>query len=177
MHVNAHTCTCSWNHDPNHVLDRDPKRLSERDSSPYEHSHWSVSLVYIFCLIQWNGTKKKPVSITGMYVKGAIRMVPGEGGGGTSIIDGGGDMPLDRVWFSRSSILTYIASWASQPGSQPTMFMTGPRSRHQRQYVQDATNFEFLISFYCRTIGQGISEVCNITTGYGYKVFSTLGIL
>ena len=27
-------------------------------------------------------------------------------GGGTSIIDGGGDVPLDRVWFSRSSILT-----------------------------------------------------------------------
>ena len=34
MHVNA----CSSNHDPNHVLDRDPKRLSERDSSPCEHS-------------------------------------------------------------------------------------------------------------------------------------------
>ena len=34
---------CMWkhgssNHDPNHVLDRDPKRLSERDSSPCEHS-------------------------------------------------------------------------------------------------------------------------------------------
>ena len=35
MHVNAR----SSNHDPNHVLDRDPKHLSERDSSPYEHSH------------------------------------------------------------------------------------------------------------------------------------------
>ena len=35
MHVNAR----SSNHDPNHVLDRDPKRLSERDSSPCEHSH------------------------------------------------------------------------------------------------------------------------------------------
>ena len=34
MHVNAR----SSNHDPNHVLDRDPKRLSERDSSPPEHS-------------------------------------------------------------------------------------------------------------------------------------------
>ena len=33
MHVNAR----SSNHDPNHVLDRDPKRLSERDSSPCEH--------------------------------------------------------------------------------------------------------------------------------------------
>ena len=30
MHVNAR----SSNHDPNHVLDRNPKRLSERDSSP-----------------------------------------------------------------------------------------------------------------------------------------------
>ena len=38
MHVNAH----SSNHDPNHVLDRDPKRLSERDSSPCEHSHCKI---------------------------------------------------------------------------------------------------------------------------------------
>ena len=34
MHVNAR----SSNHDPNHVLDRDPKRLSERDSFSCEHS-------------------------------------------------------------------------------------------------------------------------------------------
>ena len=33
MHVNAR----SSNHDPNHVLDRDPN-ISERDSSPCEHS-------------------------------------------------------------------------------------------------------------------------------------------
>ena len=36
MHVNAR----SSNHDPNHVLDRYSKRLSERDSSPCEHSHY-----------------------------------------------------------------------------------------------------------------------------------------
>ena len=35
MHVNASSSI----HDPNHVLDRDLKRLSERDSSPCEHSH------------------------------------------------------------------------------------------------------------------------------------------
>ena len=35
LHVNARSAS----HDPNHVLDRDPKRLSERDSSPCEHSH------------------------------------------------------------------------------------------------------------------------------------------
>ena len=34
MHVNAR----SSNHDPNHVLDHDPKRDWERDSSPCEHS-------------------------------------------------------------------------------------------------------------------------------------------
>ena len=34
MHVNAQ----SSNHDPNHVLDRDPKCLSERDSFSCEHS-------------------------------------------------------------------------------------------------------------------------------------------
>ena len=49
MHVNAR----SSNHDPNHVLDRDPKRLSQRDSSPCEHmqplthghSHGGLSIV------------------------------------------------------------------------------------------------------------------------------------
>ena len=35
MHVNAR----SSNHDPSHVLDRNPKRLSERDSFSCEHSH------------------------------------------------------------------------------------------------------------------------------------------
>ena len=38
MHVNAHNSK----HDPNHVLDRDPERLSERNSSPCEHSQWFV---------------------------------------------------------------------------------------------------------------------------------------
>ena len=59
------------------------------------------------------------------------------------------------------------------------MFMTGPRprSRHQQRCVRDArrdaTDIEFFISFYCiTTIGQGLFEVCNIATGYAYKVFS-----
>ena len=42
MHVNAR----SSNHDPNHVLDRDPKRLSERDSSPCEQSYACVREIY-----------------------------------------------------------------------------------------------------------------------------------
>ena len=41
----AHVNTHSSNHDPNHVLDRVPKRLSERDSSPCEHSHGSFNLL------------------------------------------------------------------------------------------------------------------------------------
>ena len=55
--------------------------------------------------------------------------------------------------------------------SQPTMFMTDPRSQHQQRCVRDATDFESLIYFYCKTIGQGISEVCNIATGYAYESF------
>ena len=38
MHVNAR----SSNHDPNHEVDRDPKRLSERDSFLCEHSQSSI---------------------------------------------------------------------------------------------------------------------------------------
>ena len=44
------------------------------------------------------------------------------------------------------SVYHRVASRASQPGSQPTMFMTGPRSRHQRRCVRDVTDFEFFIS-------------------------------
>ena len=38
MHVNAR----SSNPNPNHVLDRDPKRLSERDSFSCEHSLYNI---------------------------------------------------------------------------------------------------------------------------------------
>ena len=40
VHVNAR----SSNHYPNHVLDHDLKRLSERDSSPSEHSQCQLDL-------------------------------------------------------------------------------------------------------------------------------------
>ena len=82
----------------------------------------------------------------------------GGGGGGHFHIDGDGDVLLDRVWFAVINIGTgylnrpnwllagysvyhRVASRASQPGSQPTMFMTGPRSRDQRPRVRDATDF------------------------------------
>ena len=35
----AHVNERSSNHDPNHVLNHIPKRLSERDSSPCKHTH------------------------------------------------------------------------------------------------------------------------------------------
>ena len=112
------------------------------------------------------------------------------GGGVLHIIDGGGDVPLDRVmiftviniatgylnrpdWLLAGySVYHRVASRTSQLGSQPTMFMTGPRSRHQQRCVRDTTDFKFFMSIYCKTtIGQGISEVCNIATGYAYESF------
>ena len=126
----------------------------------------------------------------------------GEGGGGTSIIEGGRDVTLDRAWYS----------FYHRVASQPTMFMTGPWSLHQRRqschskfsfsptphghfpilfpYANrpyerlkppavggfpyesqpwatvraDDADFEFSISFYCKTtIRQGIRGVqyCN----------------
>ena len=57
------------------------------------------------------------------------------------------------------SIYHRVASRASQP----IMFMTGPRYRHQRRCMRDATDFEFLISFNCKTtIGQGTYPRCAI---------------
>ena len=39
--------------------------------------------------------------------------------------------------------------------------------RAGRPARRDAADFEFFISFYCKTtIGQGLFEVCNIATGY-----------
>ena len=37
---------------------------------------------------------------------------------------------------------------ASQPGSQPTMCMSGPRSRHQRRCVRDATDLIMNVWWY-----------------------------
>ena len=63
------------------------------------------------------------------------------------------------------SVYHRVASMPTMPDSQPTMFMTGPLSRHQRRCVRDATDFEFFNSFYCKTtIGQGVCvcvQYCN----------------
>ena len=55
-------------------------RISFRPSSSRKHNAWRV-----------------PVKLW--------RIVPGGGGGGTSVMEGDRDVPLDRVWFCRSSIL------------------------------------------------------------------------
>ena len=50
-HVNARNS----NHDPNHVLDRDQKRLSERDSSPCEHSQWLIPSQNLSAILRMSG--------------------------------------------------------------------------------------------------------------------------
>ena len=71
MHVNAH----SSNHNHNHVLDCDPKCLSECDSSPCEHSQcvtllwnaqacWSVKNGIRMTQIFLNPNKTCPLFIT-----------------------------------------------------------------------------------------------------------------
>ena len=79
---------------------------------------------------------------------------------------------IDTGYLNRPNWLLAGYSVYHRVASQHTMFMTVPRSRHQRRCVRDATDFEFFISFCCKTtIGQGISEVCNIATGYAYESF------
>ena len=87
----------------------------------------------------------------------------GGGGGGTSILTVSGtgyDFPvitIDTGYLNRPNWL--LAGYsiyhrvASQPGSQPTMFMSGPRSRHQRRCVRDATDF-----YECMTIHSRIES-------------------
>ena len=92
---------------------------------------------------------------------------PRGGGGGHFHIEGDGDVPLDRVWFCGHqywhrvscgplAVINIGTGYLHRPNrllagysvyhrvaSQPTMFMTGPRSGHQRR--------------------------CNIATGYAYE--------
>ena len=49
-----------------------------------------------------------------------------------------------------------IASRASQPGSQPTMFMTSPRYRHQRRRERDATYFYECMMIHSRIESQSV---------------------
>ena len=87
----------------------------------------------------------------------------------------GYDFPVITIgtgYLNRPNWLLAGYSVYHRVASQPTMFMTGPRSRHQRRCVRDATDFEFLISFYCKTtIEQGIYPRCAIATGYAYESF------
>ena len=66
MHVKAR----SSNHDPNLVLDRDPKRLSERDSSPCEHSHCKQEEIdnpQIFHTVDLMITRNTKVDLTNFF--------------------------------------------------------------------------------------------------------------
>ena len=94
------------------------------------------------------------------------------GGGGHFHIEGDGDVPMDRVWFCGHqywhrvscgplAVINIGTGYLNRPNwlragysvygllpraSSPPMFMTGPRSGHQRR--------------------------CNIATGYAYEIFS-----
>ena len=57
----------SSNHDPNHVLDRDPKRLSERDSFSCKHSHCVFYCTDIFVVIHYS-QKETPFNQLGYLV-------------------------------------------------------------------------------------------------------------
>ena len=92
-------------------------------------------------------------------------------------IDGVGDVPLDRVYdFPIITIDTgYLnrPNWllagysvfhrvTSQPGSQPTMFMSGPRSRHQRRCVRDATDFYECMMIHSRIESPSVPVPTNL---------------
>ena len=108
---------------------------------PFKFSNCALALwTRSICIQRYSGTKWIQASAMLVSVPQTHRNGP-EGGGGTSIIDGGGDVPLDRVWFP---VITIDTGYLNRPNwllagysvyhrvaSQPTMFMTGPRSRHQ----------------------------------------------
>ena len=80
---------------------------------------------------------------------------PPPGGGILPLWKVGGDVPLDRVWFF--TVINIDTGYLNRPkwlltgysayhrvafrASQPTMFMTGPRSRHQQRCVACGTHW------------------------------------
>ena len=115
---------------------------------------------------------------------------PGGGGGGTSVIEGDRDVPLDRVWFCRSSILVqgisnrpnvvitidtgyqigllgYGGLLRLSQGHMPIVFYDRPAFQAEARTFF----FFFLLVSSAPPIRQGISEVCNIATGYAFECF------
>ena len=87
-------------------------------------------------------------------------LAPGPGGGGGALplltVVGtrrwtGYDFPvitIDTGYLNRPNWLLAGYSVYHRVASQPTMFMTGPRSRHQRRCVRDATDFFMNVWWY-----------------------------
>ena len=92
---------------------------------------------------------------------------PGGGGGGTSILTDGGPtcrwtgydfaiITIDTGYLNRPNWLLADYSVYHRVASQPTMFMTGPRSRHQWRRVRDATDFYECMMIHSRIESQGM---------------------
>ena len=99
------------------------------------------------------------------------------GGGGTSILTVIGTCRWTGYDFAVITIDTGYLNWPNwlmadysvyhRVASQPTMFMTGPRSRHQRRWVRDATDF-----YECMMIHSRIESPSVPVQGMHMKVFS-----
>ena len=101
---------------------------------------------------------------------------PGGGGGGTSILTATGTcrwtgydfavITIDTGYLNRPNWLLADYSVYHRVASQPTMFMTGPRSGHQRRRVWDATDF-----YECMMIHSRIESHSVPVQGMHTKVF------
>ena len=74
---------------------------------------------------------------------------------------------IDTGYLNRPNWLLADYSVYHRVASQPTMFMTGPRSRHQRRCVRDATDF-----YECMMIHSRIESPSEPVQGMYMKVFS-----
>ena len=80
-----------------------------------------------------------------------------------------------HIVYDRPAISSPATVRAGRPRvyDRPTAAISAPAAvRAGRPARRDPADFEFFISFYCKTtIGQGLFKVCNIATGYAYESF------
>ena len=121
-----------------------------------------------------------PLHTSLRYSDSKLASPPRGGGGGECHfhIDGVGDVPLDRVWFSSHHHWHRISKSAKLAtpfitGLLPSpVFMSGPRSRHQWRCVRDETDFYECMRIHWRIESPSVPVPTNLESTLDRELLS-----